>query len=319
MMGIAFLGYVLPYGQMSLWGATVITNMLSAIPWIGGDFVQFQTLTLSLLPIGAIRKNNNRVPRTKDQLDAYLSLPQSVLAFFVGLCDGDGYISCLSTTKGFINIQLVINLTIADAPMLQKLQAQLNLGIVTLYPNLGTVKLVINRGDLQEVLFPLLMHYNMMFLTNIRRAQFNMAMLVMQEGITRFDDLPALAPELNLLPSSAVGYLNLAFFSDWVVGFTTAEGSFYVKADGEVGFSLTQRPHPVLFEALKLLFNGNRSVTVTKNSMKITFGSVTDVTSVVNFFSFSGHHPLMGLKEESYQRWLAHLRVTPRFNHIKLP
>jgi ubiquinol-cytochrome c reductase cytochrome b subunit len=41
MMGVAFLGYVLPYGQMSLWGATVITNMLSAIPWIGQDFVQF--------------------------------------------------------------------------------------------------------------------------------------------------------------------------------------------------------------------------------------------------------------------------------------
>lgn len=41
MMAIAFLGYVLPYGQMSLWGATVITNMLSAIPWIGQDFVEF--------------------------------------------------------------------------------------------------------------------------------------------------------------------------------------------------------------------------------------------------------------------------------------
>jgi ubiquinol-cytochrome c reductase cytochrome b subunit len=41
MMAVAFLGYVLPYGQMSLWGATVITNMLSAIPWIGQDFVQF--------------------------------------------------------------------------------------------------------------------------------------------------------------------------------------------------------------------------------------------------------------------------------------
>jgi len=40
MMAIAFLGYVLPYGQMSLWGATVITNLLSAIPWIGQDFVQ---------------------------------------------------------------------------------------------------------------------------------------------------------------------------------------------------------------------------------------------------------------------------------------
>ncbi|RZK40619.1 MAG: cytochrome b/b6 [Hymenobacter sp.] len=41
MMAIAFLGYVLPYGQMSLWAATVITNMLSAVPWIGQDFVQF--------------------------------------------------------------------------------------------------------------------------------------------------------------------------------------------------------------------------------------------------------------------------------------
>jgi ubiquinol-cytochrome c reductase cytochrome b subunit len=41
MMAIAFLGYVLPYGQMSLWGRTVITNMLSAVPWIGQDFVEF--------------------------------------------------------------------------------------------------------------------------------------------------------------------------------------------------------------------------------------------------------------------------------------
>ena len=41
MVGTAFLGYVLPYGQMSLWGATVITNLISAIPWIGQDIVEF--------------------------------------------------------------------------------------------------------------------------------------------------------------------------------------------------------------------------------------------------------------------------------------
>lgn len=40
-MATAFMGYVLPYGQMSLWGATVITNLISAIPWIGEDLVQF--------------------------------------------------------------------------------------------------------------------------------------------------------------------------------------------------------------------------------------------------------------------------------------
>ena len=39
MMMTAFIGYVLPWGQMSFWGATVITNFVSAIPYIGNDIV----------------------------------------------------------------------------------------------------------------------------------------------------------------------------------------------------------------------------------------------------------------------------------------
>jgi ubiquinol-cytochrome c reductase cytochrome b subunit len=41
MMATAFLGYVLPWGQMSFWGATVITNLFSVIPFIGTDLVQW--------------------------------------------------------------------------------------------------------------------------------------------------------------------------------------------------------------------------------------------------------------------------------------
>nr|YP_003434308.1 cytochrome b [Palea steindachneri]ACL27740.1 cytochrome b [Palea steindachneri]UMB50745.1 cytochrome b [Palea steindachneri] len=40
-MATAFMGYVLPWGQMSFWGATVITNLLSAIPYIGTTMVQW--------------------------------------------------------------------------------------------------------------------------------------------------------------------------------------------------------------------------------------------------------------------------------------
>nr|YP_009723031.1 cytochrome b [Megopis sinica]QGP73222.1 cytochrome b [Megopis sinica] len=40
-MATAFLGYVLPWGQMSFWGATVITNLLSAIPYLGTTIVQW--------------------------------------------------------------------------------------------------------------------------------------------------------------------------------------------------------------------------------------------------------------------------------------
>ena len=56
MMATAFLGYVLPYGQMSLWGATVITNLMSAIPWVGQDIVESNNtakslITLTIIPI----------------------------------------------------------------------------------------------------------------------------------------------------------------------------------------------------------------------------------------------------------------------------
>nr|APX39566.1 cytochrome b [Cryptocephalus pusillus] len=40
-MATAFLGYVLPWGQMSFWGATVITNLVSAIPYAGANIVQW--------------------------------------------------------------------------------------------------------------------------------------------------------------------------------------------------------------------------------------------------------------------------------------
>ena len=39
MMATAFMGYVLPWGQMSFWGATVITNLFSAFPWVGESIV----------------------------------------------------------------------------------------------------------------------------------------------------------------------------------------------------------------------------------------------------------------------------------------
>lgn len=40
-IGTAFIGYVLPWGQISFWGATVITNLLSAVPYLGLDLVQW--------------------------------------------------------------------------------------------------------------------------------------------------------------------------------------------------------------------------------------------------------------------------------------
>jgi quinol-cytochrome oxidoreductase complex cytochrome b subunit len=39
-MATAFIGYVLPWGQIRFWGATVITNLFSAIPYVGKILVE---------------------------------------------------------------------------------------------------------------------------------------------------------------------------------------------------------------------------------------------------------------------------------------
>ena len=54
LMAIAFLGYILPFGQMSFWGATVITNLFSFLPylieWIcGGYYIYNPTLKRFLI------------------------------------------------------------------------------------------------------------------------------------------------------------------------------------------------------------------------------------------------------------------------------
>merc|ERR1712076_187245 len=66
-MAIAFMGYVLPFGQMSFWGATVITNLLSPFPslveWVcGGYCVHSPTLKrfflFHFLSLGPLQSRN---------------------------------------------------------------------------------------------------------------------------------------------------------------------------------------------------------------------------------------------------------------------
>lgn len=320
---------------MSLWGATVITNMLSAVPWIGQDFVQFVfplSLISSVLVISAF--DSTSLPtigvvntkalrgvsaRTDGDKESYISVSYNFLAMFVGLVDGDGYIKATQTSNGFISMELVLSLHINDIDMLNYLKSVLNIGRVVIYPNTKVVKYIIGRVDLQEVLFPLLLHHGIFFLTNTRRLQFERAMYILLNNIVQYADIPGSVPTLCPLPTTASGYVSLPFFTNWIVGFTIAEGSFYVKTVGEFFFSLKQRSHPLLFYALKLVFNANTKIDMHGGFMKFSVSSVKDLTTVVNFFSFSGLHPLIGMKADSYNSWINRMKQTKRFNAVRLP
>lgn len=331
MMAIAFLGYVLPYGQMSLWGATVITNLLSAIPWIGQDFVEFVKLLLFIITlsifyyyfttehnynmttIGKVNESalRGKKSRTDQDKKAFLSsISYDFMSIFIGLIDGDGYIAITKIGLDNIRMELVLSVDIKDLKLLQHIKNVLKIGRINQYPNINTAKLIIGKVDLQEVLFPLILHYKLFFLTDTRRKQFNLCMYLLQNNITKFSLIPSIdtIKDLFTLPKSSIGYVNLPFFYNWIVGFTIAEGSFYIKSSGEHFFSLRQRSHPTLFEAFKLVFKTNRKIEDDGKHIKFSVSSTKDLINVVTFFSNSGLHSLLGLKADQYNAWLISLK-----------
>lgn len=170
---------------MSLWGATVITNLLSAIPWIGQDFVEFEKLLLFIITLsifyyfitkfnynynmGTIGKVNESALRgqksrtDQDKQDFLSFVSYDFISMFIGLIDGDGYIAITKIGLDNIRIELVLSVDIRDLKLLQHIKSVLNIGRIHEYPNINTAKLIIGKVDLQEVLFPLIIHYKLFF------------------------------------------------------------------------------------------------------------------------------------------------------------
>jgi len=331
---------------MSLWGATVITNLLSAIPWIGNDitefinhhylkhlffFYSFSTIIFAGLPvIGTVNSKSRTSKSNRLSMTEYLSTPRSFLAFLIGFIDGDGYIQVTRTTKGLITIKLTISLHLDDLSTLEYIHSVLKIGKLNEYKDYKspTCRLVINRIDLQEILFPLLIHHNIFFLTNTRADQFNLALYILKNDIKFYDQIPTDIPPFFEQPKDPLDYTLLHFFKNWIVGFACAEGSFLVKSNNDGCFQLKQRIHTNLFEAFKLVFDTKRKINATnnynqntKNLRFLVFGvcSKCDIQKVVNFFSFNGLHPLVGLKYIQYAKWLENMRKSYRYCNLNNP
>lgn len=319
---------------MSLWGATVITNLISAIPWIGQDIVESVTINTELLTINnfilatglpiigiiSSRVHINRKNRLSEK--EYLDIPKSFLAFLVGIIDGDGYIQVSKTEKGFIAVKLTISLHIEDISVLNYIQSVLKIGKLKTYAHLKSpvCRLVFNKTDLQEVLFPLLLHHKIFFLTETRRDQFNRAMCIMKNSIKLFSDIPQSPEIIFKLPSTPEGYVNLHFFKNWIVGFTMSEGSFFIKNNNDACYQLRQRLHILLFDAIKLVFDTDRKLDINKDQyIQFSVSSKKDIQTVIDFFSFRGLHPLIGLKGIQYATWINNLRNSSRYGNLRFP
>lgn len=342
--------------------ATVITNLLSAIPWLGKSLVEsiekkflFLIWTIILIisifsnkityskillflykllnysnnlaildTIGVVNchayKKGRKVIVNKDK---FLNIPSSFLAMLVGLIDGDGYISATKTPKGYIRINLILSLNIRDLPLLEYIKSILEIGNINTYPKVkekSTCKLVINSTDLKEIFFPLLVHHNLFFLTKIRQKQYDKAIFLFMNNINLYSDIPTNIPSNIPKLNSSEDYINLPFFSNWIVGFTIAEGSFLIKSNNEGCFQIQQRMNLLLFQAFKLKFQTQRKIGLNRGLYnQFSISSKADIQKVINFFSYSGHYPLLGYQLIRYQNWLFNLRISKRYADLIYP
>jgi hypothetical protein len=175
--------------------------------------------TIGTVNVNALKKGNKlRLEKTE-----YLSIPSEFIAFFVGLIDGDGYIGINKTTRGYISLKLVLILNIEDLSTLEFIHSIFKFGKITKYKDNKhpICKLVLNRTDLQEVVFPLLKHHNIFFLTSSRREQFDLAMHILLNEIKMYKDIPSIKGNIllaerrtNILPTEAKEYVKLSFFKN---------------------------------------------------------------------------------------------------------
>ena len=143
MMATAFLGYVLPYGQMSLWG-------------------QNKTFLLLMESCQLLSINN----KTNSKL----------LENFIGLLDGDGYIEIgpqkQSNSKSTIRVRIVLRLQKEDKELLNLFSNTLKIGKIDELKNINQYRLIISKTEIFNIIYPILKNSNIEFLIYNRRKQF---------------------------------------------------------------------------------------------------------------------------------------------------
>ena len=93
-----------------------------------------------------------------------------------------------------------------------------------------------------------------------------------------------------------------------------------MKKNNDGCFQIRQRLHSTLFEAFKLVFDTKRKID-NQNDLynQFSVSSKADVQKVINYFSFSDLHPLIGLKYISYLKWIDSLRNSSRYRNLNFP
>lgn len=270
--------------------------------------------------VSKIELTKTHVTRKREIIEPNVDI--RFLSFLIGLIDGDGYIQAKKSSKGYIEFNLTITFHNRDLATFEYLISKLHFGVIAKI-NSSTSRLIIYNFELKYILVPLLLKYNLFFLTKNRINQYNLLLYTIENNIKKWKFLPKVIP--NYVPwvmeTSEDIVQNVFYFKDWFAGFVVAEGSFYVQANKEICFNVGQKGNSVLMNTIYLLFEPSRALNYTKSKdiSIVRISSLKDIQKVVNFFSFENHYPLTGYKKESYIAWLKALKESDRYKDLNFP
>jgi hypothetical protein len=297
---IAFLGYVLPMGQMSLWGEIDMSNILL--------MESSQLFNLS-------NQTNSKL-----------------LEKFIGVLDGDGYIEIgpqkQFNQKSTIRCRIVLRLHKEDKELLSFFVKTLKMGKLDELKNKNQYRLIISKTDTFKCIYPLLINSNIEFLTYNRRKQFFLLKYIIDNNLKHWEDIDL--NQINKLfveSNKQLGFLEiikLKYFKNWLVGFTIAEGSFHIKARGTAHYSIVQSgiENYQIIKAIHYLIKGPdslNSLIKPENSKvyRISFSSKKDLSFIIKFFD----NNLLGLKKLQFDNWKSYIisKMTDSAPNVILP
>jgi len=258
-------------------------------------------------------------------------ITKKFMAMFLGILDGDGYIEIgpqkqynkktKELVKSTIRIRIVIRLHSRDIDLLKFLQSTLKAGSLSKLVKENQVRLIFYKSDIVNIILPLITDFNLKFLTYNRNIQFLLLNHIINNRIINWEDINYINPKYDSIPS--FNLIKLSWFSDWVVGFTIAEGSFGIKTNLSAFFSIKQKGeiNYEIIKAICLIITGRESYIIKPDSAdcyQLTLTSKNDINKVLYFFtsSYSNNYPLLGYKLIQFNIWINNLKISNRYKKI---
>ena len=255
--------YVLPFGQMSLWGATVITNLMSAIPWVGQNIVEFlwgglnfdgpyygniilkillnagkspllgvvYGLFLILMLIISVKITMTWGQSAGVNRNIHTSIASQRLhagspfyAYLVGLFEGDGFFSI--TKKGkYLIYELGIEMSIKDVQLIYKIKDLLGIGVVS-FRKINEIEMVFLRIRNKDHLKDIIIPiFDKYPMFSNKHSDYLRFKSALLSNIIYSKDLIKYIRNDKPL-NSIENIINASYFSAWLVGFIEAESCF---------------------------------------------------------------------------------------------